>query len=111
MTQPIAEVAFAALLGGLVGLPLRAFRRSPLGGLIAFGVGAGTAWLLNAPWGGALLAALSGAALALLLPGIGRFRRDGRGAVPKDRCDLPDVDDRPERGIRLRPAAHRLVRQ
>jgi len=75
VAQPIAEVAFAALLGGLVGLPLRAFRRAPLGGLIAFGVGGGTAWLLNAPWGGALLAALSGAAFALLLPGIGGFHR------------------------------------
>jgi putative membrane protein len=79
VTQPIAEVAFAALLGGLVGLPFRAFGRSPLSALIAFGVGAGIAWLLDAPWGGSLLAALSGAALALLVPGIGAWRRGERG--------------------------------
>jgi putative membrane protein len=79
VTQPIAEVAFAALLGGLLGLPFRALHRPPLGALIALGVGMGIARLLHAPWAWSALAALSGAALALLAPGLGWWRR-GEGS-------------------------------
>ena len=79
MTQPIAELAFAALLGGLLGLPFRALQRAPLGALIAVGIGMGIARLLGAPWGWSLLAALAGAALALLAPGLGSWRR-GEGS-------------------------------
>jgi len=75
VTQLIAEVAFAALLGGLLGLPFRALRQAPLGAMIAIGIGMGVARLLGAPWGWSLLAALSGAALALLAPGLGSWRR------------------------------------
>jgi putative membrane protein len=75
VTQPIAEVAFAALLGGLLGLPFRAFRRAPLGALFGAAVGGGVAWRLQAPCAWALLAALAGGALALLLPGVGAWRR------------------------------------
>jgi putative membrane protein len=74
VTPPIAEVAFAALLGGLLGLPLRAARPVAVGPLVAIGTGAGVARLLGAPWGWSLLAALSAAALALLLPGVGAWR-------------------------------------
>jgi putative membrane protein len=85
VTQPIAEVAFAALLGGLLGLPLRALRRPPLGELVGIGIGMGTARLLQAPWSWSALAGLAGAALVLLLPGIGSWRRGegsfGSGAV------------------------------
>jgi len=79
LTQPIAEIAFAALLGGLLGLPFRALHRAPLGALVAIGAGLATARLLQAGWGWSLLAALAGAALALLLPGLGAWRR-GEGS-------------------------------
>jgi putative membrane protein len=86
VTQPIAEVAFAALLGGLLGLPFRAIHRAPVAALIAIGVGVGAARLLHAPWGWSLLAALSGAALALGAPGLGAWRPKrkslGSGALP-----------------------------
>jgi putative membrane protein len=78
VTQPIVEVAFAALLGGLAGLPFRGLRRAPLGALLALGLGGGLAQLLGAPWGWSLLGALAGGALTLLIPGIGAWtRRDG----------------------------------
>jgi putative membrane protein len=79
MTPPIAEVAFAALLGGLLGLPFRATHRASVGALIAIGIGGVIARLLHASWGWSLLAALSGAALALLVPGLGAWRR-GEGS-------------------------------
>jgi putative membrane protein len=79
VTHPIAEVAFAALLGGLLGLPFRALQRPPLGALIAIGVGLGTARLLQVPWGWSALAALGGATLALLAPQLGSWRR-GEGS-------------------------------
>jgi putative membrane protein len=74
VTQPIAEVAFAALLGGLLGLPFRAFHRAPVGPLIAICIGVGAARLLQAPWSWSAAAALSGAALVLLLPRLGTWR-------------------------------------
>jgi putative membrane protein len=74
VTEPIAEVAFAALLGGLLGLPFRAIRRAPVGALIAIAIGVGIARLLHAAWGWSLMAAFLGAALALLAPGLGAWR-------------------------------------
>jgi putative membrane protein len=75
VTQPIAEAAFAALLGGLLGLPFRAFSGAPLGALIGAAVGGGFAWRLGAPGAFSLLAALAGGALAPLFPGVGAWRR------------------------------------
>ncbi len=86
LARPVAEVAFAALLGGLLGLPLRDIHRFPVGALIAIGVGMGTARLLDAPWGWSLLAAASGAVIALGAPGLGALRPQrkslGSGAAP-----------------------------
>jgi putative membrane protein len=80
VTLPIAEVVFAALLGGLLGLPFRATRRASAGALVAIGVAVGAAQLLHASWGWSLLAALFGAALALLVPGLGAWQR-GHGRL------------------------------
>ena len=75
MTQPLEEIAFAALLGGLMGLPFRASHGARAGALVAIGVGGGVGALLLATWGWSLLAALSAGAVALLLPGLGAWRR------------------------------------
>ncbi len=115
MTQPIAEVAFAALLGGLLGLPFRAFRRAPVDPLIAIGVGVGVARLLHAPWGWSVLAALSGAALVLLLPRLGAWR-PGRanfargalggfsGGAARSRTSAPGLISRTRPSVLLDPA-------
>ena len=105
MTQPIAEVAFAALLGGLLGLPFRALQRPPLGALIAIGVGVGTARLLQVPWGWSTLAALAGAALALLAPQLGSWRR-GEGSFPSGAVGGSSRGSTaPGRIARIRPSA------
>jgi len=115
VTQPIAEVTFAALLGGLLGLPFRAFRRAPVGPLIAIGVGVGVARLLHAPWGWSVLAALSGAALVLLLPRLGAWR-PGRanfargafggfsGGASRSRASAPGRISRTSPSVLLDPA-------
>ena len=105
VTQPIAEVAFAALLGGLLGLPFRALHRPPLGALIALGVGMGIARLLHAPWAWSALAALSGAALALLAPGLGWWRR-GEGSFASGTAGgFSRGATAPGRIARIRPSA------
>lgn len=75
MTQSLEAIAFAALLGGLIGLPLRASHGTGAGGLVAFAVGGGVGHLLLATWSGSLSAALAAAAVALLFPGLGAWRR------------------------------------
>jgi putative membrane protein len=86
LARRIAELAFAALLGGLLGLPFRSIHRFPVGALIAVGVGAGAARLLHAPWSWSLLAALASAVIALGAPGVGAWRPRrkslGSGALP-----------------------------